>query len=316
MTYKGIMSAWSSKATVRSRPPRQLSWNELSEKWLYSPELVTVLNHPLLSGLERHLRQQILAKSLANHLNFTNHLEHGIVNQVVFKLAHNYVIDLPVEMRQDAYRIYVDEAYHSLLVSDIQIQVENATGIKTSNSPPPFYWDIQKLISEVPNELKEKALLCVAIVSETLISKLFEKIPKDTFVVQGVRDVISDHAFDEAYHHQYFKQIFKFVSPQFTEQEKIDLGCLLPKYIYSFLVPDFGFMHSCLIDIGLTRDRATRVINDSYHPANVARDIRTAAAATLRLFYRHGVFDNDRIAAAFAELELLPELTQTCKTLA
>lgn len=311
MRNKTITTEWDTTATVRSRPCRQLSQTDWSEKWLYSQELVPILMHPLLAGLDHHTLKNILARTLVNHLNFTNYLEHDIINQVVFHLARDPIIDLSIAMRRDAHRIYVDEAYHSLLVSDLRFQVEDLIGIQTPNSPPSFYWDIKKIISQVPPQLREKALLCVAIVSETLISKLLQTLPKDDSVAQGVREVITDHAHDEAYHHRYFTQIFQVAWPQLTETEKTVLGCLFPKYIYSFLAPDYCFLQSCLVEIGLSTEQARQVIRETYKATDVAQDIKVAATSPLKLFQRYGLFDDDQIAAAFAELNLLPDTAKT-----
>ena len=57
--------------------------------------------------------------------------------------------------------------------------------------------------------------------------------------------------------------------------------------------------------VGLSQTEVDRVIADSYPPERVAAEIRKTARATLRLFERHGLYDEAQVREAFEAHRLL-----------
>ena len=175
-----------------------------------------------MKSLDSEALRRILGHYLIDHLNFTDLLEHDVVNKITYRLARDELaVSLPDPMRRDAYKIYVDEAFHSCTTSDLRLEIESSIGRVTPRGQPEFLNRLQQIQQKLPTRLRDLAMLCFAIVSETLISRVLRDIPRDTTVVQGVRDVIADHGHDEAIHHVYFSQVFEEIWHQF--QRKIRL---------------------------------------------------------------------------------------------
>jgi hypothetical protein len=292
--YRSRFRDWDSLASVRGGPRRLLEDEEAKGKVYFSTRLTPYVHHPLVVRLGPEAQRALVIHRLYHYLDFTANFEIEVVNRAAQRIAMGMTgFDLPAEMASDAYKIYCDEGYHSFFSIDLKLQVQAATGV----TPLPYNFDrflrrLYKASEKVPANLKPIASLLTVIVFETLISLILNKLPKDQQVVSAVRQVISDHADDEARHHAFFSSFFEFLWPQLSGRQRSTLGLLLPHFIVKSLEPDYDSIKQCLAVTTLKPDEIDQVVEECYPWKSVIADLRNTASATLRLFKRNGVFDD------------------------
>lgn len=306
VSYRSVFDDWYSRAAIRSKPRRVLAKDLSSGLVCFPPELVPVSQHRLLADRGEGLVRELLTRHLLAYLSFTDHLEHGVVNRTVQRIAVGEAgFGLPQEMRLDAYKIYCDEAYHSLFCADLAQQIHTAAGIpQSANGKHAALEGMRRQCDGLTPEMRDLAETFFVIVSETLISATFTKIPADGRVLPAVRQAIADHAEDEGRHHAYFAKLCELVWPQLTPREKETIGPLLPFFITIFLGPNYPAVRAYLSQY-LSPEEAEQVIVESYPPQKVSANITGAARATMRLFGRCGVLEHAETAEAFRRSGLL-----------
>jgi hypothetical protein len=290
--YTSKFADWDDKARVRVSPRRLLVDEECSGKVFFPPALVPVANHPLVRELGPSALREILIKHLYGYVDFTANFEMEVINSAAKLIAGRKAgFDLPDQMFFDAYKIYCDEAYHSVFSADIKRQVETVTGI----APPPYDFGafirrLDEIIAPAKRENESLARLFIAILFETLISATLNKIPGDEKVVTAIREMVADHADDEARHHFYFASLMDLIWPQLRDGQRSLIAPLLPNLIVKCLEPDYTAARRWLAGFGLAPDAIDQIIGESYPAANVIAGIRKTARATLGILERNGVF--------------------------
>lgn len=306
--YNSRLKDWDSSAGVRAKPRRMLSDEEAMGKVYFSTALVPIIHHPLVVGLGPETQRRLLIQHLYHYLDFTANFEIEVVNHAARRLAFGkFGFRLPNAMLFDAYKVYCDEGFHSFFSVDIKLQVEAATGV----APLPynfreFLGRLNEARRGVPDNLRQASALLIVIVFETLISSILNKIPKDRQVISAVRDMVSDHADDEARHHSFFSNLFDILWPQVSKKQQSILGPLLPHFIIKSLEPDYNVIRRRLASCDLRPSEVEQIIEESYPPEEVIAGLRKTAGATLRLFERNGLFRDARTLDAFRRSGLLP----------
>lgn len=168
--YRSPFSTWDGRASVRAAP-RRLAVSS-GDHLYFSPDLVPVTRHHLVKSLPVPAYRALLVQHLYRYLDFTAKLESLAVNPVVLGIAHGTAgIDLPESMRFDAYKIYCDEAYHTLFSADLSRQVQEASGVVPVLPGRPF--SLRRLTEfreELSDDYRGLLDLMFVVVSETLIS--------------------------------------------------------------------------------------------------------------------------------------------------
>jgi hypothetical protein len=244
---------------------------------------------------------EALVHHLYTYLDFTEVLEHEAVNDVALTISRGRLdLELSREERQAAYKLYVDEGYHAMFSDDLKNQVITATGIKPAVvGRPSFLRRLDAILAGAPPEMGWLVKPFFAIVSETLISGTLTRVPRDTRVVKAVRDVLKDHAADEAVHHVYFAGLLETMWPQLTDKQRRFIGEQLPEFILGFLEPDQEAILANLQAMGLTPEGAGAVFEDCYPRQEVLKGVRAASAVTVTHFWNAGVFDGSDIGEVF-----------------
>ena len=301
------METWFSTSTVRAAPRKVLSECDLAKGQLFPVGLLPFLSHPYAADLSQQQIDGVLARKLMSYLDFTDHLEHHFINHIAYMLGNgSFDFGLSSKARRDAYKIYVDEAYHSLCSFDLKEQVQAVTGITHHEPHPPLFMrKFEQLCGDAPAEWRDLIKLFFVAVSETLISGSLAKIPRDRRVIEAVRSVVADHCQDEAVHHVYFSKLFTHIWPTLTYDQQCYIGALLPQLIYCFLQPDKALAEEWLMAVGVGEGDARIMVGNSYKEATMAKSMRDDAAATLRLFRKNGLFENKEIYMKFVEFNLL-----------
>jgi P-aminobenzoate N-oxygenase AurF len=283
--YRSPLGTWHDRAAVRANPRRRIS-ADAGNLLFFSPDLVPVAAHPLVRALPEHVFRQILIQHLYRYLDFTAKLESIVVNRAVLSMALGTVgVRLPPEMRLDAYKIYCDEAYHTLMCADLAWQARVVTGVDPRLPREPFFLRRLAEIQEgIPAEFRALVELLFVIVSETLISATLAEVPDSADVVGAVRETVSDHAGDEGRHHAYFAIFLKLLWAQLTPAERDHAGAWVPRLADAFLRPDVAAVRDELADHKM-RPGDIEIVLAEVFPADVMATHRSHIARhTLRYF--------------------------------
>ena len=301
-----VLRNWDLRAAVRTKPRRIAA---SSNEWSGDPfprEFAPVLTHPLVSQAPEELIRQILLQHLFSYLTFTDRLEHEVVNQTARRLATGASgCDLEAGLRLDCYRVYCDEAYHSLFCADLMQQIrayENFQFDRGGDHPGLRYFH-QQLSACAPEDRPWFELFFV-IVSETLISGVLSRLPQDQQVIPVVRLVVADHAEDEAGHHRLFSRVCEVVWRQVPLRVRPKLAAALPGFIANFLAPDFPALRVSLSSL-YGRRTAEDILCESYPEAQARRNAALASRSTIRLFERVGILENEAARESFETRGLL-----------
>jgi P-aminobenzoate N-oxygenase AurF len=302
--YRSSFRRWDEISWVRSKPHRMPAFS--SGLHFFSPGLCPLLGHPDVQRAPVALREKILIQFLYLYLDFTVRLEIGPVNDVCKLLNEpDFLPWLPTQMKDDALRVYTDEAGHAEMSHALMSSVRAATGIEPVEHEPRFINELARL-SEQNSMLDERLiLLFFVIVSETLITGTLNKLPRDSSVQPAVRQVAQDHADDEVRHHAYFRQLFEHVWPRLAGDLRSRTGVLLPQVMLAFLAPDEAALAAILGSFKDAFDRPERIAAEVVADARTMCRIRQDARQTMRMLDRSGVLHDPATRAAFQEKELI-----------
>ncbi|MFJ4871330.1 diiron oxygenase [Streptomyces sp. NPDC088757] len=302
--YRSRFRTWERVATVRNSPMRAL---DADGELFFSPELVPALAHPLLRRAEPHVRETVLVHRLYEYLRFTIDLEQSAVIPVTGHISRGMSgLDLPEAMRADAFKIVTDEAWHAQFTYEILRQVRDRTGIAPAlPDAPTFTTELARVHDSLPHEIRGLDELLFAIVSETLISSVLEDLPRDERLPGGVREMVADHAVDEAKHHTYFSTLLRHLWPAMTRKERELAGPYVPRLIFAFLEPDYTSAALGLRASGLTTEEVEEVMTDVYARDRIVADVRRGAAPTLQYFLEAGALEHGATLEAFRESGLV-----------
>jgi len=309
LDYRSTFAQWHERASVRSRPARVLRPPPADCRY-FPPELFPVVGHPRVRALGEPAVRRLLVQRLYGYLLFTVELEETAVVPVTSRLGRGRLeIDVPDRMRADAFKITTDEAYHSLFTYDLIAQVADETGVPPLlPAEPPFLRELAATRTAGDPVVRRLGPLLVAMVSETLISRVLSDLPGDARLPSAVRAVVRDHADDERRHHAYFRVLLRQVWPQLGQAEQRVLGALVPRLVRGFLAPDLAHTRRLLGAAGLRPGEADEVLAEVYTEPRVNRDVAHAARRTVRYFEEVGALEHGEVREEFARAQLLAEV--------
>jgi len=304
--YRSSFGRWNERASVRSKPTRVLE--ECPEEQLYfPPETVPIASHPLVSRLGEPARRRLLVQLLCQYLHFTTELEELAVIPIASKISRGKAgLVLPQQMREDAFKIVTDEAWHAQFSYDLMRQVASKTGVLPRLPElPRFVTRLDRIRSGLPSGVRGAEALAFAVVSETLISVILAEIPRDQRLPRAVRESVRDHAEDEGRHHAYFRSVLDYFWAALEPAEHRQIGPCLPQVIFAFLKPDYPALVEALSDIGLGPEEIDQVLCESYPEVAVTEFVADAAANTVRYFGEVGALDDTQTRDAFLAAGLI-----------
>ncbi len=302
---KWRLADWSTAATVRSVARRRLA--DKDSGLPFSPELVPLMSHELVRSRDDAVQRMILGQKLHGYFRFTTHLELKAVlpacTMIGLKEAAVRTTD---EFAHDGFKIAVDEAHHAYCAEDMKQQLTAITAIRPYRERPPAF--LRALAGEqgaLDGKFKQLALLAFTCVSETLITSSLANVPADERVIRAIRDVIMDHARDEAKHHGYFSCFMETMWDQLTVAEKDIVGPLFAKFIGTFLAHDAEAESDWLEAAGFSGVERKRILAESYEAIDLRKIHRQAAKPTVTLMSRFGMLDHPATADALVAAGLM-----------
>ncbi|MGX9887323.1 diiron oxygenase [Streptomyces sp. NPDC002276] len=289
--YRSPFQTWYERASVRTAPRRMVQEQD-TRLHFFAPDLVPVAKHPLVKELPEEVFGELLIQHLYRYLHFTAKLEFLVVNRTVLGLAEGSVgLHLPDEMRFDAWKMYCDEAYHTLFSVDLRRQVAQRTGVVPMLPEEPFFLRrLRQILDELAPAERPLAELLFVIVSETLISASLAELPDSDGIVPAVRETIRDHASDEGRHHAYFAMLLRRLWAQLEGTERRLVGVLVPRLMDAFLRPDLVAMGAELASYGMDSDAVEQTLAEVYSPEILNAHARATSRMTRRYFEAVGAF--------------------------
>lgn len=292
--YHSPLRSWHERASVRTAPRRLVG--DPADRFYFSPDLVPVAGHRLVKSLPDLVFRTILIQHLYRYLDFTAKLESLVVNRTVLGIAHGTVgVRLPEAMRFDAYKIYCDEAYHTLFSADLARQVEKKSGIVPVLPEQSFF--LRRLAAfqdELPTRYRPLLELVFVVISETLISGTLAEVPDRSDVVSAVRETVADHATDEGRHHAYFAAFLNYLWAQLSATDRLRASLWVPRLMDAFLRPDLLAIREELVGHGLSEEDADTVVADVYSFEAVSAHRSGVARQTLRYFSELDAFETEQ----------------------
>lgn len=310
MKYDMPFREWATSAKVRSPLSEEyVGRNDWENGLLFTPELVPCVAHPIVQRRGPEAARWLLAQALYANLEFTQVLEHQVVNNAVYTIARGESgFVMPAQMTADAWNILVDESFHGKLTADLSRRVQALTGIgKRVARVPAFYLRLQREFARADVSIRPLLPLFFCSISETLITRTLVEIPRDPRVIDAVRQVMKDHAEDESKHHRFFASFMTEAWPQLSERMRQRIGPLLPTFMSIFIDTDIAGVRSQLCEIGLDDSQADEVIEQCYGGQNLIQARRNGATASIRTLQKIGVTDSAHVQDELVRLGLVCE---------
>jgi hypothetical protein len=303
--YRSRFQDWNTRSAVRSKPLPEFARTDA--KLFFTPELVPLIDHPLISTRGDDVIHRVLARHLLGHLNFTDTLENEVVAPVAYMLGRRQLdFALAPAMLVDARKIAVDEMHHALFAAGFVEEISALSGVDPpAVRRPSFLLELDCIKSLHESRHLPLLMLCFAIISETLITSTLAQVPYDDRVVAGVRTILKDHAEDETRHHVYFAEILTTCWPRLTPAQRALVGPLLPRFISMFLAPDRLDIQDCLAAFGFSAGATEQIIEEVYPRERIICDIRVKADSVVRLMRRAGVLEDPLTSDSFCRFGLL-----------
>ena len=305
LIYRSRFQDWSTRSAVRSKSLPEFA--ETDSGLFFTPELVPLIKHPLISARGDEVIRPVLTHHLFGHLNFTDALENEIVAPVAYMIGRQqFEFAFPPAMLVDARKIAVDEMHHALFAAGFVERISRLSGVDPLPvRRPSFLLELDAIKSFHDSRITPLLMLFFAIVSETLITSTLTQVPNDERVVTGVRTILRDHAEDEARHHVYFVDVLTACWPRLTASQRAIIGPLLPRFISMFLAPDLLDAQDCLATLGFSSHVAEQVIEEVYPRNRIISESRLKADSIIRLMRRAGVLEDPRTSDSFHTFGLL-----------
>jgi hypothetical protein len=202
----------------------------------------------------------------------------------------------------------VDEGYHALEAMELLADVQRGTGIvPIIGRKARIDRRLEELLADLMDDrTRVLARQLFVVVSETMISATLSVVPHDDTVVDTVREVIADHAVDEARHHRFFSIYLPWLWERLGCADRDALAPLLPRFMAEFVTPDWDGLRRELEGYGLTEREAATVCDELGFPERLRAEVAATGAATLRYLEQCGALGHGRVADVLGSAGLAP----------
>ncbi len=300
--YRSRLDCWDQRASVRSKTGVTPRPDLVNGGLPFPKDLLPLVSHPKVDSRGKGVVRRILGRKLVNYHDFTTHLELNAIVPATLDLATQRLgLLLPSALSEDAAKIATDECFHALEAMRQREHFADISGVNSQPvSRPAFLQKLERTIAEEPGEIGRLKNMVFSMVSETLITGSLTRIPNDTSVMPEVREIIREHAVDEAKHHQFFSQLMGIVWPQLDTSTKCKIGPLFAEFIDLFLTPDFVIQLQWLHDEGFSSHEANNIISEIHEQTDKGA-VRTQAKPTLDALRRAGILETPCVTDALVD---------------
>lgn len=255
-----IFSNWYERATVRSSPHRVLS--SINQHHFFSPRLAPFLTHPHIQKLAAPQLTGIEVQLLFYYLKFTEYLETRLVNNTLLSIVNDeFPFGFDASLKNEAYKIYCDEAYHALQSHDMIRQIMNVSHEKPLNLPIALEARLKQLENNFRENLAGLFNLFFVCVAETLVSQELREHNKDDSIHPCIQAIMHDHAKDEATHALFFNEVMVFLSQKLPKNDFQYFVDQIPLFLEAYLIPQKSNL-AAILSSYLSDESIEDVFND------------------------------------------------------
>lgn len=276
------MKNWDIKSSVRTSDRKYDDFITLEDFNFFRAELVPLLFHPIFYAAPVNTQKILQVLQLSRYLYSTEIMETHVINPSLVALQNLDFI--PPEMKVNAWKIYTDEAYHSLMVAEIRKEIHDKTKINLPQLPYPAAQRVVLAeVNKLPQNLRSIGLICVAAVNETLITANLVQ-ARDNSLFPSIRQMLTDHAQDEAVHSLFFSEVFSEVWKNIDDKTKLALYHLIPIAIKNFLGADIQSLTYDIVSLGFDNTSAEKIADEamSYYLSH-AHKFKTSINSTFKM---------------------------------
>lgn len=298
-----IFQNWNEKSSVRSAPRRILQPEE-AHLDLFPRHLAPISQHSIIASKYADKISELLCLQLYRYLYFTINLELIIVNPNILRVSlASKEFMLSEQESLATVKMYVDEGYHALFCMDLAKQLNRITNLSPNhNTDPHFLKEYRRITSESSDSAL--AGIMFTSVSETLITGSLSEVAIDGSTPSSVKELMKDHARDEARHHAFFKELIWRIG------KNNPLGLqkmlhLIPESIYAFIQPDMEQLRASLLQVGVTRDDTEQILHETYPTDEITKYARNSAKDLLGFLDSEGISRNARLNEKLEEYQLI-----------
>ncbi|CAN7571713.1 diiron oxygenase [Pseudoduganella sp. LjRoot289] len=236
--YQSHSSIWESRATIRSRPRRQIEDDGLQ---YYPAERQPLCLHPLIAGLGKETEEFILIQSLYKYINDIIIFETEIVNRTARSIAKGqFPFEFPFACRYDAMSVVIDEDYHAYVAMDYLNQAQERTGIAPIALPAEIELSraIPRTLATLGEQYRDGMELLAVAISENTVTADVAAFSRDASIKRSVKGMMSDHLADEGRHSSFWIKLVKLYWANIDEPARVALGSALPVFLQQYLTND------------------------------------------------------------------------------
>jgi hypothetical protein len=279
-----MFSKWEQRSTVRNAPRRMMT--TLDAKCFFSPRMSTLLQQPLVQAMPAQLLRKVEIQLLYRYLQFTEYLETSIVNKTIVQIMNDELpISLVQRLRDEAYKIYCDEAYHALQAHDTIAQLVELSGEQPMDVPIALRHRLPLLRKECPIHLLPLFDLFFVCISETLVSQELREHADDDSLHPSIKAIMEDHAKDEAIHALFFEEVMICLKEQLPKADFNWFLEMIPAFLGAYLLPDKESW-TAILSAYIEPEQLDEILEKSLAPTLMQPFIKAAATQVYRIVER------------------------------
>jgi hypothetical protein len=276
-----IFSKWEERSSVRNAPRRIISASDKNK--FFSANLAPVLKHKTVLQLTETVQRKLEIQFLYRYLQFTEYLETSLVNKVIAGIMNDeFPIKFDDRLKDEAYKIYCDEAYHALQAHDTILQIKTISGEKPVGLPVVLQERLNLLGKQCPHHLLPFFELFFVCVSETLVSQELQNHVNDKEIHHSIQEIMNDHAKDEAIHALFFEQIMICLKKQLPNADYQWFQNIVPAFADVYLVPDKENLRTLFLPY-LEQLEVADLIDDALDPTILNDFVKSATSKLYRI---------------------------------
>ncbi|WP_263265135.1 diiron oxygenase [Pseudomonas sp. RIT-PI-S] len=238
LTYVSFAEQWERRATIRTRPRRQL---EHDDRLIYPLSRQPLAVSAVLQRECPEQRDFVLLQTLYKFINDIVIFETEIVDKTARSIAKgHFPVAFPLPCRYDAMTVVVDEDYHALVAMDFLQQTIASTGIQPIAMPEEIELSraIPAAMEQAPTRLRAAIeLICVSIAENTVTNDV-AAFAKDDTVKPSIKGLMADHLADEGRHSAFWTDLTRLYWTSASEADRAAIAEQLPVFIEQYLTND------------------------------------------------------------------------------
>lgn len=311
--YKSTQTVWDSRSTVRRQQRRILSDGDITG-YLFPPAIIPLCADERVLRHGEQFKRLLLQQCAYKYMSDVAHVETETINRVTLEIVNRRDgLDLPEDMRYDAYTIIIDEAYHAYVAADFVRQVSQRTGVAPIAAP--LHSELTKAMERAKQSLPEQMhrnfdIVAICVGENTLTQEMLA-ITRDESICPYLDEVMSDHVRDEGRHCVLFSELLECVWAQLPEAQKLAIGALLPAFLLDYMRPDLNiaFFREILVALGMDAEEAAAAVADAYPPMSTVEivAVNPILGHLIGILERRGVLAHPPTHAAFLEAGLIQQ---------